>query len=94
VTEALPWQSNRALAPLTEEQCRRVISDSEAEVVEWAIGNVTFVCSRRYLSIVRTGAMGGDMMQVDGGFVYPHDLAYLFEKREIDQVGTNVRMPR
>jgi hypothetical protein len=43
----------------------------------------TFVCVPRLLTIVRCGAMGGDMQEIHGGWVYSNPMAFAAEREEI-----------
>lgn len=65
-----------ALRLLTEAECKSVLSDDKAETCEWETNGFTFVMSTKHLGILRTGAMGGDVREVHGGWKYlrPRDL--------------------
>lgn len=88
----MPYESNRASRQLEPAEISRVMSDREAEIIEWPIGGLTFVCSRRYMAIIRAGALGGDQREIHGGMLYPNDIAYLLDVREIKMVPQNVQV--
>jgi hypothetical protein len=75
----------------TEPELRRALSDPRAVVVEWENAGLTFVASERDLVIVRTGAMGGDVREVHGGWRYFNIQSFLKEWGEITTVAQSFR---
>ncbi len=71
---------------LTEDECKKVLGDPDAEIIEWETNGLTFVKSSKHLGIVRTGAMGGDVANVHGGWKYLNFGHLIKEWREIKLV--------
>lgn len=70
----------------SDHEVSRAIVDKEAEVIEAPGISMTFVVSYQHLTVLRCGAMGGDTFNVEGGWVYPSDLAMRFDVQEMRQV--------
>lgn len=64
-------------------EIQRVMRDKESEVIECPGVGITFLCSFRFLTILRSGAMGGDVRNIEGGWVYASDLAMRFDLQEM-----------
>lgn len=65
--------SSLALRFLTEAECKRFMRCHETpphEVIEWETNEMTFHRCPRLHMILRTGAMGGDVRSIDGGWLY------------------------
>jgi hypothetical protein len=43
----------------------------------------TFLCVPKLLTIVRTGALGGDTREIHGGWVYGNPLRFIADRQEI-----------
>lgn len=54
----------------SEKELRRAISDRHAEIIECPVISMTFVVSHVYGCIVRAGALGGDVRNIEGGWQY------------------------
>lgn len=70
----------------SDAEVRRALRDKEADVIEAPVTGCTFFLSRRLLTTLRAGAAGGDVFAVEGGWVYPHDLAQRLDEQEIRRV--------
>jgi hypothetical protein len=51
-------------------QLKAATRDPDAEYLEWESAGYTFIKSPRHNVIVRTGAMGGDVLDIHGGWKY------------------------
>lgn len=60
---------NHAIAFATDEDVRAALEDSDG-VLEWETVGYTFVKSARACVIVRSGALGGDVREVHGGWKF------------------------
>ena len=78
------WHTGLGL-DATEAEIRRALSDPAARAVEWENGGLTFILSERHLVIVRTGALGGDVREVHGGWRYLRLVDCLKEWTDIRQ---------
>ena len=54
----------------SEREIRRAMGDVHAQIIECPIISMTFVCSHVYGCIVRAGALGGDIRNIEGGWQY------------------------
>jgi hypothetical protein len=77
----------RWLREATQRELKRFIKQHNLMLVEWEAMNLTFFGHRPSLMIVRTNAMGADVRIVHGGWVYPNDIAYLLDWKDITYVG-------
>lgn len=66
--------NNHAIAYATEADIRLALDNSDG-VLEWETVNLTFVRSTYARVIVRSGAMGGDVREVHGGWKYANVFA-------------------
>jgi hypothetical protein len=83
------WQ-NRAVRHLTDTEIGAIMKDPRTEIIEWAALGLTWLLNRARLGIVRCGAMGGDVFDIHGGWLYPNDIAFMLDRQEIVVVSTNV----
>lgn len=67
----------------TDAEVARAMRDKTADVIETPVTGCTFIVSRRYLTTLRAGAMGGDVFSIEGGWVYAHDLGQRLDEREL-----------
>lgn len=70
----------------SEAETERAMRDKSAEVIEAPVIGATFIVSRRTLTTLRAGAMGGDVFSVEGGWVYANDIAQLLDRSELYRV--------
>jgi hypothetical protein len=75
----------------TESELRNAIGDPGAVYVEWENAGLTWIMSDRYHVIVRTGALGGDVRDVQGGWKYLRREHMLKEWEEIKAVAESFR---
>jgi hypothetical protein len=54
----------------SEREIARAMGDQHAQIIECPIISMTFVCSHVYGCIVRAGALGGDVRNIEGGWQY------------------------
>jgi hypothetical protein len=71
---------------LTEAECKAIAQDNTAVIVEWQTNGLSFIASAKYLGIMRTGALGGDMRDIHGGWKYDLPSAFNKELAEIKRV--------
>jgi hypothetical protein len=67
----------------SERELKRIHTDKEAEVYEVPPLCLTLLVSRRYMSIVRATAFGGDTRDIEGGWVYDNPLGFVADRSEI-----------
>lgn len=66
-----PRLSERALRVETNEaELRKALADKDATVVEWESAGFTFLRSPNTCTIIRAGALGGDVRTVHFGWRY------------------------
>jgi hypothetical protein len=75
--------SRLAIGEASEQDIKYTLQDPKAQVIEWETIGVTFVLSVRWRVILRTGAMGGDTFEVQGGWKYALPSHALKEWKEI-----------
>jgi hypothetical protein len=59
------------------------LRDKNSEIIEAPAINMTFIVSHKYLTSLRCGAGGGDIFNVEGGWVYLNDLTLRLDKEEL-----------
>lgn len=74
--------NEHAIAWATDADIRMALNNSDA-VLEWETAGYTFVKSARACVIVRSGALGGDTMQVHGGWKFANPFKMEMMWREI-----------
>lgn len=63
--------SDRPLREASDAEITQAIKDkSGLTYIEWPIGGLTFIRNRKRKLIIRTGALGGDIKSVHGGWYY------------------------
>lgn len=70
----------------SDAEINRAMRDKNAIIIEAPMINITFILSRAYLTTIRAGAAGGDIFSIEGGWVYPHDLAQRLDEQEIRHI--------
>src|SRR6266545_684192 len=65
-----PLELRRKGIDATEAQIKRAMQDPNAKICEWPTSGLTFIYSLKERVIVRTGALGGDVFAIDGGWYY------------------------
>ena len=70
----------------SETEIKRAMGDKDAEIIECPVISCTFIVSQKTLTTLRTSAMGGDMFEIEGGWVYPHNIAQLLDRAELRHV--------
>lgn len=70
----------------SDHEVTRAMRDKDVTVIECPIIQCTFIVSRKTLTTIRAGAMGGDTFSIDGGWIYPNDLAQRLDERELRAV--------
>lgn len=70
----------------SDAEVQAAMRDKDAVIYEAPVIQCTFYVSRKTLTTLRAGAAGGDVFSVEGGWVYPHDLAQRLDERELRQV--------
>ena len=71
----------------SDAETRRAMKDTTSEIIEAPIVGITFMVSYATLTILRAGAMGGDVRNVEGGWVYHNDIALRLDTQELRQLG-------
>lgn len=80
--------NGRWVRQLTESELRRILSTKGLVAVEWGWAGQTYLRSDRFLAIIRTGIMGGDVRDVHGGWRYPNEFSLLMDWQEIEYMGS------
>lgn len=76
--------TGRWLRELTQAELKEAMARKDGVMVaEWPGMGKTFLGHRASLTIVRTGALGGDVRTVDGGWLYLNDVTWLMDWSEI-----------
>lgn len=83
--------ASKAIRFLNETELKLIVQDKELEITEWENVGYTFLFSRKYLGIVRTGIMGGDVREIHGGWKYISLIHMWQEWQEICQVSNAYR---
>lgn len=78
-----PEMRTRALRLADEDELKKAVGDPHARIIEWASVGLTFVRSDRQCVIARTGALGGDVRQVHGGWFYLNTILLAADWQEI-----------
>lgn len=88
--------NNHALGFASEADIRAALDDSDS-IIEWETIGFTFVRSSRHLVIVRSGALGGDVRTVHGGWKFANIFQLEMAWREIRAVANcfspTIRVP-
>jgi hypothetical protein len=71
----------------SDTEIRRAMKDTNSEIIEAPIVGITFMVSYATLTIIRAGAMGGDVRNIEGGWVYHNDIALRLDTQELRRVG-------
>lgn len=71
----------------SDREIRRAMQDKHAEIIEAPIVGITFMISYSLLTVLRAGAMGGDVRNVEGGWVYHNDIALRLDVQELRTLG-------
>jgi hypothetical protein len=71
----------------SDAEVRRAMKDRESEIIEAPIVGITFMVSYSTLTVLRAGAMGGDVRNVEGGWVYQNDIALRLDVQEMRTLG-------
>lgn len=71
----------------SDAEVSRAMRDRTSEIIEAPIVNITFMVSYATLTILRAGAMGGDVRNVEGGWVYHNDIALRLDTQELRELG-------
>jgi hypothetical protein len=82
-----------ALRFATDKELKAALQTTDA-IIEWPAIGFTFHRSLQTLAIVRTGALGGDVREVHGGWVYMIPGHLLKEWEEINIGGEAYRRTR
>lgn len=79
----------RWLRELTERELKWLTKNhiNEALIVEWEWANQTYFLFERHSAIVRSGAMGGDVFDLHGGWKYANPLSARLDWAEIEKMG-------
>jgi hypothetical protein len=72
-----------------QEIMRAMREKSGLDTVEVPMINQTFTLCEKYLTIVRSGAAGGDVREIYGGWVYANPILFLADKQEILELERN-----
>jgi hypothetical protein len=75
----------------SEQEIRNAMRDKNAEVIEIPAISMTYVVSYERLVIVRAAALGGDVNNIEGGWVYANDLALRLDVRELRSLAESMR---
>jgi hypothetical protein len=67
----------------SEEEVKRAMGDKNAQIIEAPVIGCTFIVSRATCITLRTSAMGGDLFEIEGGWVYTNDIAQLLDRNEL-----------
>lgn len=67
----------------SERELAKILTDPEPEIYEVPSLCITFLVSRRYMSIVRAEAFGGDRNTIEGGWVYSNHIRFMADRAEI-----------
>lgn len=70
----------------SEAEVSDAMRDKESTALEAPVIQITFLISYKLLTIVRAGAMGGDVMSVEGGWVYGNVFSMMRDVEEIKMV--------
>lgn len=68
---------------LTRSELVSTLQRRDLVVAEWPGMGLTFLSHRPLLRIVRTGALGGDVRDVHGGWLYSNDISFMLDWTEI-----------
>lgn len=73
----------------TAKEIRRLTKNhsSEAVIVEWGWAGQTYWLFRRHLVIIRSNILGGGVVDIHGGWVYPDPITLLLDWEEIKKLG-------
>jgi hypothetical protein len=80
-----------ALRFASPRKIKAATQDTDAEYLEWESAGYTFVKSPAHLVIVRAGAMGGDVLDIHGGWEYLLPAHMEAEWREIKSLAESFR---
>lgn len=72
----------------SETECARVLKDNTAEVLEATVIENTWIVSMLHMTILRCGAVGGDVFNVEGGWVYANPFSMMRDLEEIRTVAS------
>lgn len=78
----MDFSTRLAVRQTTEDETKRVLQNVSA-VIEWETVGYTFIKSDKELAIVRSGALGGDVRELHGGWKYLNLLHMNIEWNEI-----------
>lgn len=67
----------------SEREVRRALADKHSEIIECPGINMTFMVSKARQTILRCGAGGGDIFNVEGGWVYKSTIPMLLDREEL-----------
>lgn len=61
----------------------------EALMVEWPWAGQTFWVFKRHMVIIRSNILGGDVVDIHGGWVYPNPIVLELDLQEILKLSKN-----
>lgn len=70
---------------------KRAMNDIDGEVIEVPALSMTYWVSYRWLVLVRAGAAGGDVFNIEVAWQYDNDIALRLDVQEIRSLAANTR---